>query len=75
LPVAASKADRMPLFDFTSAGELVMSSRASATRTAFRLLPRKPEARITMPTAATGDGIGFIVRPPPCQRSLPVSRS
>ncbi len=53
----------------------VMSPLAPATRIAFRLFPRNPLIKYTNVSSATGDGIGFIVRPAVCQINSPVSRS
>ena len=61
--------------DQASAGVPVMSPFASASRIAFRLLPRKPLVTNTMPSPTTGDGIGFMVTPALSQTTAPVSRS
>ena len=55
----------------TTFGVPVMSPLAPARRIAFRLLPRKPLVANTIPSAATGDGIGFIVRPAVSQITSP----
>ena len=52
-----------------------MSPFAPASRIAFRLLPRNPLVANTIPSANTGDGIGFIVMPGASQTIAPVSRS
>jgi hypothetical protein len=52
-----------------------MSPRASLSRIALSRLPLKPAMTKTIPSSATGEGIGFIVRPALSQTIAPVSRS